>query len=64
MLESPRERVNLLKAGVSEQTIEQIYLAENNFKIVRSPTFLKAVKTDTKGCANVPISQLVAVEMC
>jgi len=64
MLESPRERVNLLKAGVSEQTIEQIYVAENNFKIVRSPVFLKTVKTDTNKIANVPISQMAAIETC
>ncbi|MCZ7382043.1 MAG: hypothetical protein O8C64_10820 [Candidatus Methanoperedens sp.] len=64
MLESPQERVKLLKAGVTGKTIEQIYIAENNFKIVRSPIFLKTVKIDTNKIANVPISQMVAIEMC
>lgn len=64
MLESPRERVNLLKAGVSEKTIEQIYIAENNFKIVRSPILFKTIKIDTTNIANVPRSQIVAIEMC
>ncbi len=64
MLESPQERVKLLKAGVTGKTIERIYIAENNFKIVCSPVFLKTVKIDTKEIANVPISQVAAVEMC
>ncbi|MCX9024741.1 MAG: hypothetical protein OIN85_01440 [Candidatus Methanoperedens sp.] len=64
MLENPEERVKLLKAGVTGKTIELIYIAENNFKIVRSPIFLKIVKIDTKEIANVPISQMAAVEMC
>jgi hypothetical protein len=43
MLENLQERVKLLKAGVTGKTIERIYIVENNFKIVRSPIFLKTV---------------------
>ncbi|MCZ7383740.1 MAG: hypothetical protein O8C63_03215 [Candidatus Methanoperedens sp.] len=64
MLESPQERVKLLKAGVTGKTIEQIYIAENNFKIVRSPICLKTVKIDTNKIANVPINQMAAIETC
>jgi hypothetical protein len=64
MLERPQERVKLLKGGVTGKIIEQIYIAENKFKIVRYPIFLKTVKIDTKEIANTPISQMAAVEMC
>ncbi len=64
MLESPQERVKLLKGGVTGKIIEQIYIAENKFKIVRYPIFFKTIKIDTKEIANAPISQLAAIEMC
>jgi hypothetical protein len=35
MLETSKERVKLLKAGISARKIEQIYLKSNNFKIVK-----------------------------
>ncbi len=37
MLETPRERVKLLKAGVDGKTIETLYIIYNNFKIASSP---------------------------
>ncbi len=37
MLETPQERVKLLKAGIDGKTIERLYIIYNNFKIVRSP---------------------------
>ncbi len=37
MLETPQERVKLLKAGIDGKTIEKLYIIYNNFKIVRSP---------------------------
>jgi hypothetical protein len=37
MLETPQERVDLLKAGISVKTMEKLYLICNNFKIVKSP---------------------------
>jgi len=39
MLETPQERVKLLKAGIDGKTIEKLYIAYNNFKIVSSPIF-------------------------
>ncbi len=35
MLETPEERVKLLKAGVTGDKIEKLYILYNNFKIVR-----------------------------
>ncbi len=37
MLETPQERVKLLKAGVDGRTIEKLYLIYNNFKIASNP---------------------------
>ncbi len=37
MLETSEERVKLLKAGITGEKIEQLYLTSNNFKVVRHP---------------------------
>jgi hypothetical protein len=37
MLETAKERVKLLKAGLSGKKIEELYIAYNNFKVVHSP---------------------------
>ena len=37
MLETPQERVELLKAGISGKKIEELYIICNNFKIVHNP---------------------------
>ena len=37
MLETPLERVKLLKDGLSGKRIEELYIKYNNFKIVNSP---------------------------
>lgn len=36
MLETPRERVELLKAGISGKKIEELYIYYNKIKIVHS----------------------------
>ncbi len=35
MLETPGERVKLLKSGMDGKTIEELYIKHNNIKIVR-----------------------------
>ena len=37
MLETAKERVKLLKTGVSGKEIEGLYIKQNNFKITRTP---------------------------
>lgn len=39
MLETPPERVELLKAGISGKKIEELYILYNDFKIVRYPMY-------------------------
>jgi hypothetical protein len=46
MLETPQERVKLLKAGVDGKTIEILYIIHNNFKIIRSPVLIEQVKVN------------------
>lgn len=44
MLETPQERVELLKAGVTGKTIEELYIMYNNFKITRTPVRFELVE--------------------
>ncbi len=37
MLETPEERIKLLKAGISARDIEKLYIIYNDFKVVGSP---------------------------
>ncbi len=37
MLETPQERIRLLKAGIDGKTIERMYIILNNLKIVHTP---------------------------
>ncbi len=46
MLETPEERVELLKAGVTGKTIEELYVMYNNFKIVRTAMRFELVEID------------------
>ncbi len=52
MLETPQERVKLLKAGIDGKTIEKLYITYNNFKIVSSPVFF-----DVIGCKYTPMKK-------
>jgi len=47
MLETPQERVNLLKAGIDGKTIEKLYLIYNDIKIVAIPTHFELIEIDT-----------------
>ena len=62
MLETPQERVKLLKAGITGKTIERLYLRENNFKIVSTPFFSDPFEIYTKESRNNVINQKFAVE--
>ena len=44
MLETPQERVRLLKAGINTKTIENLYLIYNNFRIVHIPILIEVVE--------------------
>ena len=51
MLETSEERIRLLKAGVDEKFIEELYIKCNHFKIVGTPVLFKTDKnTDKQSC--------------
>ena len=47
MLETPHERVRLLKAGIDGKTIERLYIIFNNLKIVPTPLLFELVEIKT-----------------
>jgi hypothetical protein len=46
MLETPEERIKLLKAGISGKTIEKLYIKSNNFWIISIPAVIELVELD------------------
>ncbi len=44
MLETPNERVKLLKAGMSGKRIEELYISRNKITIVHSPVLYELVE--------------------
>ncbi len=44
MLETPQERVKLLKVGINIKTIEKLYVVYNDLKIVRAPIHIEVVE--------------------
>ena len=44
MLETSEERVKLLKAGISARRIEQLYIINNDIKILSIPVLFEAVE--------------------
>jgi hypothetical protein len=62
MLETPEERVRLLKAGIAGKTIEEFYIICNNFKIVGNVMFPEIVEVDIEGNKNIVINQEVTIE--
>ena len=41
MLETPQERIKLLKAGFTDKAIEKLYIEGNNFKLARFPVIVE-----------------------
>ncbi len=55
MLETPQERVKLLKAGVDGKTIEKLYIIYNNFKIANSLILIEQVEVNIKENKNMEV---------
>jgi len=64
MLETPLERVKLLKAGISGKKIEELYIAYNNFKIVHTPVICERVEIYDCEINNTIKSQEAISEVC
>lgn len=44
VFETPKERVELLKVGITGKTVERLYVVENGFRIARVPPSLELVE--------------------
>jgi hypothetical protein len=64
MLETPLERVKLLKAGISGKKIEDLYIAYNYFKIVHNPVICERVEIYDCEINNTIKSQEAITEVC
>ena len=62
MLETPEERVKLLKAGLTGKIIENLYIEGNKFKIIRTPSNIELVELDIMQKNDTCVFQEVAVE--
>lgn len=54
MLETAKERVKLLKKGLSEKEIEMLYIEQNNYKIIRTPILYDANEFETPNNPSYP----------
>ncbi len=62
MLETPEERIKLLRSGFTGKTIERLYIERNNFKIVRTPPLVELAEFDIPQNKETCINCDVAVE--
>lgn len=46
MLETPKERIELLKIGITGKTIERLYIINNNIKVINAPMFFELVEIE------------------
>ena len=46
MLETPKERAELLKKGIAGKKIEELYIRHNHFKIVGFPRIIGIIEDD------------------
>ncbi len=46
MLETREERVRLLKAGITDKTLEKLYVTYNHFKVVEVPVRFELVEVN------------------
>lgn len=59
MLETPQERVKLLKAGISGKQIEELYVKCNNFKIINMPLFFELIEISSNSVSCEAIAEYV-----
>lgn len=64
MLETPQERVKLLRAGFTGRTIERLYIKGNNFKIVRTPIRIELVEIDNSRTLGIGIGGISNGQNC
>jgi len=63
MLETPKERIKLLKAGITGNQIEELYILCNNIKVVGSQRPIKKITINTTNNKNNAVCQAATVEI-
>jgi hypothetical protein len=63
MLETPKERIKLLKAGITGTQIEELYILYNNLKVVGYQRPLKKLAINTTMNKNTAVCQEVTVKI-
>jgi hypothetical protein len=61
MFEKSQERVQLLRKGLTQKQIEELYIKANNFKIVNLPALIELVEIKDRKNKNVCVNCLKAV---
>ncbi|MCX9084642.1 MAG: hypothetical protein OIN87_07595 [Candidatus Methanoperedens sp.] len=46
MLETPQERIELLKAGFTTKEIENVYIKLNNYKVIKYPVIVELIEIE------------------
>jgi hypothetical protein len=62
MLETPQERVKLLRKGFTQKQIEKMYIEGNNFKIVNPPVTIHLVEINHRQNKKMCVNCIEAVE--
>jgi hypothetical protein len=63
MLETPKERINLLKVGITGNQIEELYILYNNFKVVGNQRPINKIAVNTMINKNIAVCQAATVEI-
>ncbi len=63
ILETPQDRVILLRTGFTGRQIEELYIACNNFKIVSTPAIFELIVSDVQQNRNNSIRQEATAEL-
>ena len=62
MLETPEERIKLLKAGISARDIEKLYIIYNEYKVVGGPILYESNRHKVFSDSTMDIFQICALE--
>ena len=62
-LETPEERIKLLRAGFASKRIEELYVKRNNFEMVHAPILYENVRFDMRQDEKCSLSHDVTVEI-
>ena len=62
MLETAQERIKLLKAGITGNQIEELYILYNNFKVVGNQRPIEKIEINTTINKNIAVCQEATVE--